>query len=281
MTTLVIGARGSIGREVLGQLSAAGEPVRASVRDPAATGLPAGVPVVVADVTRPETLPAAFDGVDRVFLYAPAGRVDGFVEAASRAGLERVVLLSSGSVLLPDAVGNVIAEEHRAVERVFAESGLPWLPVRPLVLANNSLNWADSIRAEGVVRLVHPEAVLAPVHERDIAAVVVAALLGKAGDEAGGMLTGPEPLSQRRQVELVGAAIGRDIRVEELTEAQARERFGATERQEVVNAVIQFIASAARGGSPVTATVEQVLGRPAVPFAQWAREHAADFRGRC
>lgn len=43
------------------------------------------------------------------------------------------------------------------------------------------------------------------------------------------------------------------------------------------SAVLQFITATARGGSPVTDTVEQVLGRPGVPFAHWAREHAEDF----
>jgi len=277
MTTLVIGARGSVGREVLDRLLAAGEPVRASARDPASAALPAGVPVVAADLTRPETLRTALDGVTRVFLYAPAGGAEGFIDAAREADLERVVLLSSGSVLLPYATGNAIAEEHRAIELALAGSGLPWTPVRPLVLAGNASNWADSIRAEGVVRLVHPEATTAPVHERDVAAVAVAALTGEAGEEVSAMLTGSEPISQRRQVELIGAATGRDIRIEELSAAEARDRFGRFERPETVEAIIHFITAAANGGSPATDTVERVLGRPALPFAQWAREHAADF----
>ena len=278
MTTLVIGARGSVGREVLDGLAAAGEPVRASARDPASADLPAGVPVVAADLTKPETLRTALDGVERVFLYAPAGGAGGFIEAARDADLERVVLLSSGSVLLPYAAGNAIAEEHRRIERALANSGLRWTPIRPLVLANNALNWAHSVRTEGVVRLVLPEAMTAPVHERDVAAVAVAALLGEAGEEAAAMLTGSEPMSQRRQVESIGAAIDRDIQVEELAVAEARHRFGRSEKPEIVDAVIQFITAAADGGSPATDTVERVLGRPAVPFARWARDHAADFR---
>ncbi|HEV7963289.1 MAG TPA: NAD(P)H-binding protein [Actinoplanes sp.] len=278
MTTLVIGARGSVGRHVVDRLLATGEPVRASVRNLASADLPAEVSVVAADLTRPDTLTAALDGVRKVFLYAPTAGADAFIAAARDADLDRVVLLSSGSVLLPYAAGNVIAEEHRAVEQALAGSGLRWTPIRPLVLANNAMNWADSIRAEGVVRLVHPDAVLAPIHERDIAAVAVAALLGEAGDDVGAMLTGPELLSQRRQVELVGAAIDRDIQIEELSESEAREHFGQFEKPEIVDAILEFITAAASGGSPATDTAQRVLGRPATPFAQWAREHASDFR---
>ena len=119
---------------------------------------------------------------------------------------------------------------------------------------------------------------MAPIHERDVAAVAVAALSGEAGDEVSAMLTGSELLSQRRQVELVGAAIGTELRIEELSAAEARRRFGRSERPETVEAIIQVATAAADGGSPATATVERVLGRPAVPFAQWAYDHAADFR---
>lgn len=279
MTTLVIGARGSIGREVLDQLLAAGEPVRASVRNPAAAGLPAGVPVFVADLTRPETLPAALDGVAKCFLYAPTGGVDGFLKVARDADLAHVVLLSSGSVLLPDVAGNAIAEHHRGVEQALADSGLRWTPIRPLVLASNASSWAHSIRTEGVVPLFRPDAATAPVHERDIAAIAVKALVGDADDEqVSALLTGPELLSQRRQVELVGAAIDKDIQIEELSESAARDRFVRFEKPDIVDALIEFITASANGGSPATDTVRQLLGRPAVPFTQWAREHAADFR---
>lgn len=278
MTTLVIGARGSVGRHVVDQLLAAGELVRASARDPRSADLPPRVSVVAADLTAPDTLRVALTGVRKVFLYAPAGGVGAFVEAARKADLERVVLLSSGSVLLPYAVGNAIAEEHRAVERQLAEAGLPWTPIRPLVLANNALNWADSIRTTGTVPLFRPDGTTAPIHERDVAAVAVAALTGTADGLVSGMLTGPRQLSQRRQVELVAAATGRDVDIKELDETEARSHFAQFGTPDEVEAVIQFVTAAAVGGSPATDTVECVLGRPAVPFGEWAYEHAADFR---
>jgi uncharacterized protein YbjT (DUF2867 family) len=58
---------------------AAGEPVRASVRDLATAGdLPAGVPVAAADLTRPETLKEALAGVRRVFM--PAETADAILD---------------------------------------------------------------------------------------------------------------------------------------------------------------------------------------------------------
>ncbi|MET1075476.1 MAG: NAD(P)H-binding protein [Umezawaea sp.] len=275
MTTLVIGARGSVGRHVLEQLVEAGEPVRASARNPAPGDFPADVPVVSADLAKPDTLGPALDGVRAVFLYTPPSGVEDFAVAAVEAGVEHVVVMSSGSVLLPYTAGNASTEEHRAVERVLAESGLRWTPVRPLVLANNALNWSWSIRDEGVVRLLRPEAVMAPVHERDVASVAVAALAGR--DGVSELLTGPEPLTQRRQVEVLAEAIGRPIRVEELTEAQATEQFTRFMPAEIAESIVQFVVEATRGGSPTTDTAERGLGRPPLTFGRWADDHAAAF----
>jgi uncharacterized protein YbjT (DUF2867 family) len=278
MTTLVIGARGSIGRAVLDQLLAHGEPVRASMRDPAAADLPAGVPVAAADLTRPETLAAALDGIRRVFLYALPDGIDNFVKAAEAAGVEHVVVLSSGQVLVPDQADNAIANEHRLVESALDASALRWTPVRPLALATNALHWSFSIRAEGVVRLVHPDARSAPVHERDVAAVAVTALRGSTDPQVSAVLTGPELLTQRQEVECVAAAIGRPLRVEELSDAEGRAHLRRFRPPEIADATVDLRTAAVDGGAPLTNTINTVLGRAPIKFARWARDHAADFR---
>ena len=67
---LVTGATGTVGSEVVRQLVASGERPRAFVRDPrtAREMLGPGVDYVAGDLDRPETLPVALTGVDRVFL---------------------------------------------------------------------------------------------------------------------------------------------------------------------------------------------------------------------
>lgn len=59
---LVTGATGRIGRAVIAELLAAGMPVRALTRTPAAAGLPANVEVVAGDFTEPESLDPALRG---------------------------------------------------------------------------------------------------------------------------------------------------------------------------------------------------------------------------
>lgn len=236
--------------------------------------------VRAADLADPATLAPAFDGVDRVFLYANHDGVRGVVSSARAAGVRRIVLMSSGSVIHPTSKGNPITERHRRVEAAFAAAAqLTVIPVRPLVLATNALGWAYPIKATGTVALYHPDAMTAPVHERDVAAVAVAALTGDddTTHPLTGLLTGPARTTQRSQVAAIGAAIGRDIAVTALAREQALVRFSRVMPAEEAEAVVRFLDDAVAGNSPATDTVEQILGRPALRFDRWATDHAADF----
>jgi uncharacterized protein YbjT (DUF2867 family) len=254
--------------------------VRASVRNLATADFDHRVEVVGADLTDRESLDRALHGADRVFLYAPEKGATEFADAARHSGVEHVVVLSSGSVLLPWAVAdNAIAAEHDDVERALAGCAPRVTPIRPLVLAGNALSWAPSIRRDRTVEVVHPESRSAPIHEADIAAVAVAALTGTAKGPVSGLLTGPEVLTQRRQVELIADALGEPVRVEEITEDRARERFAAFADPATVDAILAFIARNVHDGeSPATPVAREALDREPLPFAQWARDHVADFR---
>ena len=219
-SALVMGARGSVGKYVLDELIARGVPVRASARRPQPGQFPDGIDVYAADLTEPASLAPAFDGVDQVFLYANHHGVQNVVQAARHAGVRRIVLLSSGSIIHPTSKGNPITEEHRAVEEAFAAApDLTVIPIRPLVFATNTLGWAYPIKATGAVPLYQPDALTAPIHERDVAAVAVAALTGN--DATTGLFTGRTRMTQRGQVEAIGAAIGKAITVTDLTRDDA------------------------------------------------------------
>lgn len=279
MTILVTGARGQVGGAVLAGLLAAGQQVRASGRDPKPGELPDGVEVVRADLTEPASLPAALAGVRKVFLYAHAGTAAEFAAAARAAGVEHVALLSSSSVLFPEEAANPIAVQHLTVERALTDAGLATTFVRPGFFATNSLRWT-TIRTERVLRTPFPESTTSPVHERDIAEVAVAALLDDEHRGAAYPVLGPGPLTVRAQVAAIAEALGEPVALEEVDVESYRAELLTTQLPEfLVERMIRV-----RGQVPHlppelgTDAVPEVLGRPALTFAEWARDHAEDFR---
>ncbi|WP_433136485.1 NAD(P)H-binding protein [Actinomadura nitritigenes] len=276
MTILVTGARGAVARDLVRRLVAAGLPVRAAGRDPAAARLPGGVEAVRADLADPGTLGPALDGVARVFLYAERQGLDGFAARARAAGVEHVVLLSAAGADASSA--DPIARLHGEAEEAVARSGIAWTFLRAGGFATNALQWAGTIRAEGVVRDPFPESWTAPIHEADIAAVALRALTGPGHAGTAPVLTGPERLTRRRQAERIGEAIGRTVAVERQDLDEHRRDLARWGPPEVAEALIRHSVAAIDAPPPVTGDVERITGRPARTFAEWARDHAADFR---
>lgn len=281
MTILVTGARGSVGRGVLDALLAAGLPpaqLRGAGRDPSRLAVPEGVGAVTLDLDDPATHDAALDGVEQVFCYA-AEDLGPFADAARRAGVEHVVLLSSLSVEEDGAESDGIARHHLEAERVLRGAGLTTTAVRPGAFDTNALQWAREVRADGVVTLPYPRATTAPIHEADIADVAAAALLDAAHRGADLPLSGPESMSFADQVDVLGREIGRDLGVREIDPATARERMAQHVPEPVVDALFRLWANADGVLTGVHDTVERVTGHPARTFASWAREHRAGFTG--
>ncbi|MQY29612.1 NAD(P)H-binding protein [Nocardia aurantia] len=265
MTYLVTGARGQVGRAVIASLLAAGESVRATSSRPDAATLPGGVPVLGLDPADPDSATAAFDGIERAFLYAAHDGIDALIAAAKAAGVQHITLLSSVAAETP---GNPIGDRHLAVERPWQEAGLPLTILRPGAFAGNARMWLSG--ADDVVRLPFPEAQQNPIHEADLADAAVTSLTepGHAGKIY--PLTGPESLSIRRMVELLAEATGRPLRIERISYEQAA--------QFLFRPVLDMWAAGGDGPVPVGPTSESVTGRPARTFAQWAADHAAEFR---
>jgi uncharacterized protein YbjT (DUF2867 family) len=147
MNVLVVGATGSIGLLVVKEALAHGHTVRALVRSQAkARQLPPEAQVVIGDVTRPETLAAAAEGIDAiVFMHGSDGSGKVGAESVDYGGV-RNVLNALGSraarIALMTAIGvtnrtgqyNQTTEAHdwkRRSERLVRASGFEYTIVRP------------------------------------------------------------------------------------------------------------------------------------------------------
>jgi uncharacterized protein YbjT (DUF2867 family) len=146
VVTLVVGASGQVGSEVVRQLVEQGREVRAFVRPDAAAGhlrARPGVEVVVGDLLRPDDVHRAVAGSEHVVATANSiiprkrgefGRVEregypALIAAAQDAGVSRFVFLST--TVFPDDDRIPAQQQKRFVERVLETSGLEYAVLRP------------------------------------------------------------------------------------------------------------------------------------------------------
>ncbi|WP_246214091.1 NAD(P)H-binding protein [Kitasatospora viridis] len=281
---LITGATGNVGREVVEQLLAQGRPVRAVTRDASRAAGLAGAEVVAGNPAEPDTLAEALAGVRALFLNVAAlggGSATGLLRLARERGVERVVLLSSSSVEDTGEHGdNLIARIHRDVEQQIRDSGLGWTFVRPGEFATNtSFQLAPQIRASDVVRAPYGLAGMAPIHQRDIAGVATLALLDERHAGQSHLLTGPESLTLVDKVRIIGEAIGRPLRFEELSHEEGERAMLATGLPApVVTTLLGYLAGAVGHPAPISPVVEQLLGRPGLTYASWVAENTEVFR---
>ena len=145
-TVLVVGATGSIGRSVVDEAVREGHAVRALARDSRkASQFPAGVQVVVGDLTRAETLAAAVNGVDAIVFTHGSDGGKAETESVDYGGVRnvlaalgsqhpRIALMSAIGVTNRDGDYNRETEAHdwkRRGERLVRASGLAFTIVRP------------------------------------------------------------------------------------------------------------------------------------------------------
>jgi uncharacterized protein YbjT (DUF2867 family) len=272
MTVLVTGATGTVGRHLVAQLLEMGHAVRALTRNPEKAHFPSEVEVVAGDLLDLHSVWQALEGVRALHLInfdgatgMPLMNGAELVALAEQAGVQRVTVLMGG--------------EKGSVEQAVEAGTMAWTLLQPVEFMANFLEWAVPIRTEGVVREPFANRHSALVHEADIAAVAAVVLTEEGHGGKTYPITGPEVLTPPQMLNMIGNAIGRDLHFEELTELQARERWQA---QGFSDDVIEFFIWA-HGNTPeigytVVPTVQEVTGRPARSFAQWAAEHAERFR---
>jgi uncharacterized protein YbjT (DUF2867 family) len=280
---LVIGGTGNIGRMVVTQLSAAGTNVRAMVRNPETAGLPPTVEVVRGDLTLPDTLDECLHGIEAVFLVwtaPPEAAAPALACITKRA--RRIVYLSAPlktpHPFFQASLPNPSSLLHEQIEGFIQQSGVERIFLRPGMLASNGLVWwAPQIRSGDVVRWPYLAVPTAPIDERDIASVAVRALLENGHTGAEYVLTGPQSLTQFEQVSTIGRAIGRALRIEEISPEEARREWAATWPAPVVNMLLKSWNAAIGRPAYVTNSVEEVTGTPARRFFDWASDHAQAF----
>ena len=279
---LVIGATGTVGRQVTSHLIAANVSVRALTRNPDSASLPLQVDIASGDLTIPDSLDRPLDDVDAVFLVwtAPA---TAFAPAFTRiaAKVPQIVFLSSPHQTPHPFFQqpNPVATMHADIERLIEASGLRWTFLRPGMFAANAVHWwAPQIRAGNVVRWPYGEAPTAPIHERDIAAVAARTLCEDGHEKKAYVLTGPESLSQREQVNIIGEVIERLLAFEEISPETAHRELLNMMPLPVIDMLLNAWAAGIGQPALVTSAVADITGTSPRTFRAWAGDHSSEFR---
>lgn len=224
---VLLGNAGGVGRTVLEQLRAQGVPVRAMVRrddDRAAELRGLGADVVLGDLTRPESIAAALEGVGRMYFAMPVSP-DHLLAATVVASVAREhgnldALVSMSQMTVSQMTATSTAESHQQrlhwlAEQVLNWSGLPVVHIRPTSFLDNPLFTvlaARSIRDSGTIALPFGTGRTSPVAVEDVARVA-ATVLRDPAPHIGHVyeLTGPRSVDMTEMAEEFSRALGSPV----------------------------------------------------------------------
>jgi uncharacterized protein YbjT (DUF2867 family) len=286
MTYLITGATGDIGSRVVNHLLGLGERPRVFVRDAEKARARFGdrfedrLDVAVGDLADAASLRAALAGVDALFLVNSGPEIPSRDELAAKtakaAGVRHLVKLSSMDA--PQDVGTGVW--HARGESAIRASGIAFTFVQPTGFMANALFWAAGIKSDGVVRSSTADGKIPFIHSDDIAAVATKALTSREHDGQSLPITGPEALSYAEMAVKIGAAIGKPVRFQPISEEQVSRRMTQSgDSPEIVAAHLSIYRAIREGRlAAVTDNVERVLGRKPITFDGWALENAEAFR---
>ena len=277
MPYLITGATGPVGKSIVTQLRAIGQDVRIVTRD--RDKAPVGVEAVQGDFTKGDLPSRVFEGVKRVFLFPAQGGVEVFLKQAKTAQVEQIVVLSSlaAAMEFERDTTSMSALHHLAIEKAVIASGIPYTFLRPGTFANNLLFWAHSIQTGGTVYEPYANSVQAPIHEADIAAAAVVALTQDGHQGKTYPLTGPQALTRIEQLNCIGTAIGKQLRLQEIPADVFQKEMEKYMPPPVIKMLLDYWSDTVTVPDVVLPTVEQLTSHKARTLVQWAKDHASDF----
>ncbi|WP_441244364.1 SDR family oxidoreductase [Tardiphaga sp. 768_D3_N2_1] len=273
---LVTAAGGQLGRltiDALLKLVPASQIV-AGLRDPAkGSDLAArGVTVVAADYSKPETLDAAFKGIDRLLLISSnelgqrVAQHRNVIDAAKKAGVK---LIAYTSVLRADTSPLSIAKEHLPTEELIRASGIPFALLRNGWYTENYTASIPAALAHNALISSARDGRIASASRADYAAAAAAVLAGEGHAGKIYELAGDEAFTLEQFAAEITKQSGKTVAYVRLPEADFKAALlGAGLPPELAELIATSDTAAADGALfDDSRTLGKLIGRPTTPFA--------------
>ncbi|MDX5438460.1 MAG: SDR family oxidoreductase [Pontibacter sp.] len=287
-TILVTGATGTVGREVVKQLSMHDGDIRVRagvhsiIKGENLKRLPE-VEIVEMDFEDRESLHAAFTHVDKVFMITPFVKdqvhmAKTLVDEARKAGVKHIVKLSAMGADSEPSIQ--LGRWHREIEKYIEDSGIAYTFLRPSSFMQNFVNYnAESIKRDGKIYMPTGNGKIGYIDVRDIAAVGVEALTGEGHEGKAYELTGPDAISNKEVAEILSEETGKKVEFVDVPADAARKSMIAQGTPEwMVDAMMELYSVYKSGNSgEVFDSVQAVTDKKPHTFRQFAHDYKECF----
>lgn len=284
---LVTGATGTVGTQLVRELSRRGVQLRATVHTQvrAERIREANVELFEMDFNKPETIRRALKGIEKVYLLTPAvpeqaELANRFIDIAKEEKINFIIRQSAMGVGEEPAI--TFHGQHRQVEEHLRLSGLSFTILRPNSFMQNFINYYGStILSEGKIFLPLGEGKVSFVNARDIAHMAAEILINEEGHKGKAYtLTGPEALSIYNVVDIFSKVAGRKISYIDVPADEARKAMlGMGMNEWMVNALMELHGYNKTGrAARVSNDYETVTKRKPASFDQFAKDNAKFFK---
>ena len=282
---LVTGATGNVGSVLVKKL-VAGEniKVRAAVRSlsKGKDYQDLGVEVVEMDMTKPDTVIAAFAGVDKAFMLTPASPnfaqlTRTLCEAATKAGTVKQIVKQS-VIGASDRSPLNLSRLHYQSEKQVEATGIPYTFIRPTAFAQQFTGifpWVYR-RGDRCFYLPIGDAQVAWLDVRDIATVAVCALTTPGHQGKIYNLTGSTPVSGTEVAAIISDTTGEKMNYVDMPEESYQKRMSECGLDRDGIAQMSIIYRDMKEGwlAHVSEDFEQVTGKKGTPFSEFVRDYA-------
>jgi len=225
------------------------------------------VDIVEVDVTKPESIDKALDGIQKIFLLTAPGFTfasQSIIDAAKRHKVEHIVKLSAYGAHEEDKSKFFWAYEHRLSEESIVKEGIPLTSLRPTSFFTNIFRDAHNIKSQNSIYKLHGNAKMNWISNQDIAEAAVIILLDNGKSHYGKYysITGPDTLSFYEIADQFTAELGHKINYVVIDEEQLKKFSSAYLPETAISGYVNMNIYFRNGGYDVqNGDLERIIGK--------------------